>query len=97
MNYNKHYIVSAEIGNTPIYFEVGKIARQASGSVMVKWGESVVLVTVCSSDTARDGIDFLPLTCEYIEKAYSAGKIPGGFFKNFALSFEPYGVLLNSA
>ena len=81
MNYNKHYIVSAEIGNTPIYFEVGKIARQASGSVMVKWGESVVLVTVCSSDTARDGIDFLPLTCEYIEKAYSAGKIPGGFFK----------------
>ncbi|MEI6805098.1 MAG: polyribonucleotide nucleotidyltransferase [Myxococcaceae bacterium] len=62
-------------------FEVGKIAKQASGAVWVRWGDSIVLVTVCGSTKPKVGIDFFPLTCEYIEKAYAAGKIPGGFFK----------------
>lgn len=78
---NKHFVVKAFTGETPMIFEVGKIAKQAAGSAMVRWGDSVVLVTACSSDVSKEGIDFFPLTCEYIEKAYSAGKIPGGFFK----------------
>ena len=68
-------------GNVPIVIETGKIATQANGSVMVSMGESIVLVTVTGNKSARPGIDFLPLTCEYIEKKYAAGKIPGGYFK----------------
>ena len=69
------------IGDVLTSFEVGKIAKQASGSVFVRSGDSVVLVTACVSAKPLIGIDFFPLTCEYIEKSYSAGKIPGGFFK----------------
>ncbi len=80
-NSKKHFTTSALIGDTPMTFEMGKIAKQASGAVWVRWGDSVVLVTVCASTKPREGIDFFPLTCEYIEKAYAAGRIPGGFFK----------------
>jgi polyribonucleotide nucleotidyltransferase len=80
-NSKKHFTVSALIGDTPMTFEMGKIAKQAAGAVWVRWGDSIVLVTVCASNKPKEGIDFFPLTCEYIEKAYAAGRIPGGFFK----------------
>lgn len=64
-------------------FETGRLAKQAHGSILITLGETVVLVTAVSTDE-RPGLDFFPLTCEYIEKTYAAGKIPGGFFKREA-------------
>ena len=61
--------------------ETGKIARQASGAVIATFGDTVVLATAVSSKVEREGQDFFPLTCDYLEKTYAAGKIPGGFFK----------------
>jgi polyribonucleotide nucleotidyltransferase len=61
--------------------ETGKMAKQAGGSVLVKYGDTRVLVTAVSADTTRAGTDFLPLTVDYQEMTYAAGKIPGGFFK----------------
>jgi polyribonucleotide nucleotidyltransferase len=69
------------IAKEPFVFECGRIAKQAGASVWARWGDSIVLVTVCSSGKARDGANFFPLTCEYLEKTYAAGRIPGGFFK----------------
>ena len=57
------------------------MAKQAGGSVLVSFGETVVLVTATAQPTRAQGIDFFPLTCEYVEKTFAAGKIPGGFFK----------------
>jgi polyribonucleotide nucleotidyltransferase len=62
-------------------FETGKLAKQAGGSVIVRFGDSVVLVTACRAGSAREGIDFLPLTVDYREYTYASGRIPGGFFK----------------
>jgi polyribonucleotide nucleotidyltransferase len=61
--------------------ETGKVARQAGGAAWVEYGETVVLVTATASRSPREGIDFFPLTCDYQEKTFAAGKIPGGFFK----------------
>jgi polyribonucleotide nucleotidyltransferase len=61
--------------------ETGVVARQAGGSAVVQYGESVVLVTACGTETPRQGIDFLPLVVDYVEKTFAVGKIPGGFFK----------------
>src|SRR2546421_6657769 len=61
--------------------ETGKLAKQAGGSVIVRYGDSVVLVTACRAANAREGIDFLPLTVDYREYTYASGRIPGGFFK----------------
>jgi polyribonucleotide nucleotidyltransferase len=61
--------------------EIGKMARQAQGSCTVRYGDTVVLVTVCRNDSPSAGIDFMPLTVNYAEMTYAAGKIPGGFFK----------------
>jgi polyribonucleotide nucleotidyltransferase len=61
--------------------ETGVLAKQAGGSAVVTYGESVVLVTACASETPRPGIDFLPLVVDYVEKTFAVGKIPGGFFK----------------
>ncbi len=61
--------------------ETGKIARQADGAVMVSYGETIVLATVCSKKEAGEGVDFFPLTIHYLEKAFAVGKIPGGFVK----------------
>lgn len=61
--------------------ETGAVAKQADGSVLVSFGESLVLVTATASKTIREGIDFFPLVVDYQEMAYAAGKIPGGFFK----------------
>ncbi|HEX6764269.1 MAG TPA: polyribonucleotide nucleotidyltransferase, partial [Polyangiaceae bacterium] len=71
---------SVTIGGRPLTFETGKLAKLADGAVLVTYGDSVVLVTAVSSEE-RPGLDFFPLTCEYVEKTYAAGKIPGGFFK----------------
>lgn len=83
-NSAKYFQTQALLGDMPMTFEAGRIAKQAAGSVWVRAGDSVVLVTVCASSEAREGIDFFPLTCEYIEKTYAAGRIPGGFFKREA-------------
>jgi polyribonucleotide nucleotidyltransferase len=71
---------SVMVGGRPLTLETGRLAKQAHGSVLITFGESVVLVTAVSADE-RPGIDFFPLTCEYVEKTFAAGKIPGGFFK----------------
>ncbi len=69
------------IGNRTLRFETGKLAKQAHGSVIVRYGDSVVLVTACRAANPREGIDFLPLTVDYREYTYASGRIPGGFFK----------------
>ena len=71
----------APFGANEIIIETGRLARQADGAVLVTMGETVVLVTVCGARSAKFGTDFLPLTVEYVEKHYAAGKIPGGYFK----------------
>src|SRR5436189_1821568 len=69
------------ISNKPLRFETGKLAKQAGGSVIVRYGDSVVLVTAGRAASSREGIDFLPLTVDYREYTYASGRIPGGFFK----------------
>ncbi len=69
------------VGDKTLRFETGKLAKQAGGSVIVRCGDSVVLVTACRAASIREGIDFLPLTVDYRENAYASGRIPGGFFK----------------
>src|ERR1700731_1156760 len=69
------------ITGKPLGFETGKLATQANGSVIVRYGDSVVLVTACRAANERQGIDFLPLTVDYREYTYASGRIPGGFFK----------------
>lgn len=70
-----------ELHGQQFIIETGKIAKQAGGSAWIQFGETVVLATATASDSPREGIDFFPLSVEYREKAYAAGKIPGGFFK----------------
>lgn len=69
------------VASEPFIFESGRIAKQTAATVWARWGDSIVLVTVCGSGKAREGANFFPLTCEYLEKTYAAGRIPGGFFK----------------
>ncbi|HEV3190080.1 MAG TPA: polyribonucleotide nucleotidyltransferase, partial [Polyangiaceae bacterium] len=71
---------SVIVNGRPLIFETGRLAKQAHGAVLVTYGESMVLVTAVCGDE-RPGIDFFPLTCDYVEKTSAAGKIPGGFFK----------------
>src|SRR5512147_545804 len=73
--------VELEVREKGMSFETGKMARQADGSVVAQYGDTVILATAVGSKTPRVGIDFFPLTIDYQEKTYSAGKIPGGFFK----------------
>src|SRR6201997_3385662 len=73
--------VEIDWGGRPLRLETGKIARQADGAVLATYGETVVLATVVAAKTPREGVDFLPLTVDYQEKAYAAGRIPGGYFK----------------
>ncbi|HET9177915.1 MAG TPA: polyribonucleotide nucleotidyltransferase [Terriglobia bacterium] len=72
--------VSIPLGGSTLSIEVGKLAKQADGSAFVRYGDTVVLATACSTKP-REGIDFFPLTVDYREYTYAAGKIPGGFFK----------------
>jgi len=73
--------VEAEIGGKKIILETGLMAKQANGAVVVRYGDTVVLSTAVSSKVERANVDFLPLTVDYQERAYAAGRIPGGFFK----------------
>jgi polyribonucleotide nucleotidyltransferase len=74
------YSVTVEVGGRPLILESGKIAKQANGAITARYGDTVVLTTACMNSTPNDR-DFLPLTVDYKENTYSAGKIPGGFFK----------------
>ncbi|HYT68634.1 MAG TPA: polyribonucleotide nucleotidyltransferase [Vicinamibacterales bacterium] len=69
------------VGGRRISIETGRMAKQADGSVLVRSGDAVVLVTACAATNPREGIDFLPLTVDYKENTYASGRIPGGFFK----------------
>jgi polyribonucleotide nucleotidyltransferase len=73
--------VELDWGGRKLVLETGKIARQADGAVFATYGETTVLATVVSAKEPKAGIDFLPLTCNYFEKFYAAGRIPGGYFK----------------
>jgi polyribonucleotide nucleotidyltransferase len=74
------HVVTVEVGGRTLTLETGKVAKQANGAVLARYGDTVVLVTACMDTKANDR-DFLPLTVDYREYTYSAGKIPGGFFK----------------
>ncbi|MEQ9018355.1 MAG: polyribonucleotide nucleotidyltransferase [Nitratireductor sp.] len=76
-----HHKVEIEWGGRPLTLETGKIARQADGAVLATYGETVVLATIVSAKEPKAGFDFFPLTVNYQEKTFAAGKIPGGFFK----------------
>ncbi len=78
--FNQHK-VEIEWGGRPLILETGKIARQADGAVLATYGETMVLATVVSAKEPKPGFDFFPLTVNYQEKTYAAGKIPGGYFK----------------
>jgi len=84
MSENNHtpapFQVSIEVGGRPLILETGKIAKQANGAVTARYGDTVLLVSACMANKPNDR-DFLPLTVDYRENTYSAGKIPGGFFK----------------
>ena len=75
------------IGERELSIEIGKLAKQAHGSALVRYGDTVVLVTACAG-SVREGLDFFPLTVDYRENFYAAGKIPGGFFKREGKSSE---------
>ena len=77
----KSQVFACEVGGRTLTIESGKLAEQASGAVTVRYGDTVVLVTACISDQPREGVDFLPLTVDYEERLYAAGKIPGGFIR----------------
>ncbi len=74
-------IYKTNLADRDLSIEVGKLAQQANGSCLVRYGDTAVLVTACSSKEPKDGIDFFPLTVDYEERLYSIGKIPGGFIK----------------
>src|SRR5438132_6264716 len=73
--------ITLEFYGRPLSIETGHLAKQASGAAVVVYGETVVLVTVVATNSPREGIDFFPLTVDYQERTFAAGKIPGGFFK----------------
>src|SRR6188472_3846133 len=75
------HTVELDWGGRKLTLETGKIARQADGAVIATYGESKVLATVVAAKEPREGIDFMPLTVDYQEKFYAAGRIPGGYFK----------------
>lgn len=74
-------IFRTELAGRPLSVEINLVAKQANGAALVRYGDTVVLVTACCSDEPREGIDFFPLTVDYEERLYAAGKIPGGFIK----------------
>src|SRR5512136_8802 len=69
------------VGGRPLILATGKLAEQADGSVLVRYGDTIVLATAVASDEPRVGVDFFPLTCDYEERLYAAGKIPGAFLR----------------
>ncbi len=80
--------VATVVGGRELSIEVGRMAKQAGGSALIRYGDTVVMATACCSPTVREDIDFFPLTVDYREYTYAAGKIPGGFFKREGKSTE---------
>ncbi len=78
---NRVFVRSLPVGGREMSIETGRLAKQAGGSVLVRYGDTVVLVTVTRSEEPREGTDFFPLTVDYEERLYAVGKIPGGFIK----------------
>src|ERR1700692_2520544 len=76
-----HHTVEVDLGGRKITLETGKMAKQANGAVIVRSGDSVVLVTACTAPHPKAGASFFPLTVDYREYTYSAGRFPGGFIK----------------
>ena len=74
-------IFSLDLEGRQFSLETGRLAKQASGAVLVRYGDTVVLVTATISDEPREGVDFFPLTVDYEERLYAVGRIPGGFIK----------------
>ena len=81
MPQKKYLKESIKLGNRELVVETGKVAKQADGSVVIKYGDTMVLVTAVSARSAKEGLDFFPLTVEYRESSYSAGRIPGNYFR----------------
>jgi polyribonucleotide nucleotidyltransferase len=75
------HVIELDVAGRRLRLETGRVAKQADGAVLASYGDTVVLATAVASQTVKPGIDFLPLTVDYQEKAYAAGKIPGGYFK----------------
>lgn len=73
--------IEMEFYGRPLSIETGRMAKQANGATVISYGETVVLVTVAATNSPREGVDFFPLTVDYQERTFAAGKIPGGFFK----------------
>jgi len=84
----KSHSLECKVGGRSLIIDTGKLAGQASGAITVRYGDTVVLITACLSNEPREGVDFLPLTIEYEERLYAAGKIPGGFFRREGHSNE---------
>ena len=81
MKFTDYRTFKTAIGGKLLQLEIGKVCEMANGQVMVRYGDTVVNVTACASKEPRPDIDFFPLSCDYEEKMYAAGKIPGGFIK----------------
>ena len=84
-------VFETEFAGRKMTFETGKMCCQAGGSVLVRYGETTVLVNATASAKPRDGIDFLPLSVDFEEKLYAVGKIPGSFLKREGRAFQPRG------
>src|SRR4051794_20500565 len=80
--------VSVDYGGRLLTLQTGKLAKQTDASVLAKYGDTMVLVTVVASKDLKEGQDFFPLTVDFQEKYYSAGRVPGGFFKREAKPSE---------
>ncbi len=81
MSQKKYLRETIKLGDKELIVETGKVAKQADGSVVVQYGETIILVTAVSSRTPKEGLDFFPLTVEYRESSYAAGRIPGNYFR----------------
>jgi polyribonucleotide nucleotidyltransferase len=81
MKYEGYKTYQTAVGGKLLQAEIGKVCEQANGQVMMRYGDTVVNVTACASDQPRQDVDFFPLSCDYEEKMYASGKIPGGFIK----------------
>ncbi|MGI6204751.1 MAG: polyribonucleotide nucleotidyltransferase [Anaerovoracaceae bacterium] len=81
MKYEGYKVYQTAVGGRLLQAEIGKVCEQANGQVMMRYADTVVNVTACASDEPRQDVDFFPLSCDYEEKMYAAGKIPGGFIK----------------
>jgi polyribonucleotide nucleotidyltransferase len=77
----KYLNESIKLGNKELIVETGKVAKQADGSVVIRYGDTMLLVAAVSARTAKEGLDFFPLTVEYRENSFSAGRIPGNNFR----------------